>query len=156
MDTPTPHTPQPDEPDLDALEAAEEAAEVEGFDAWRAQQQARRAGGRSTTVFGRVVTLPSSMPLGLSISMDNLSGSSDIKDVRKVVGALFGKGALDHWIASGVDLFEFEVLMAWGVASANGQHITFERAAELVKEAEARKAARGKARQGKKKARRKR
>ncbi|MGH2820564.1 MAG: hypothetical protein ACRDJ5_07925 [Actinomycetota bacterium] len=151
METPTPPTPrQPDEPDLDE----QEAAEVEDFDAWRAQQKAKRGTGRRVRVFGRVVTLPTSMPLGLTISMDTLSDSSDLKDVQHVVGELYGKGALDHWIKQGVDLDEFQVLMAWGVASANGQRITLDEAAALVAGA-AKKATTGKA-QGRKKPKRKR
>lgn len=141
-----------------ALAAEETAAEVEDFDAWREQQKAKRAGGRRVKVFGRVVALPSSLPLGLTISMDDLAGSSDIEDVQQVVGVLYGKGALDHWIAEGCDLEDFQVLMAWGVASASGQRITFDRAVELVAEAEKKKATAkaGKARKGKKKGRRKR
>lgn len=155
MDSQTP--PQHDPAELAARAAAEEAAaEVEDFDAWRAQQRAKRTGGRRVKVFGTVVTLPSSLPLGVTLSMDDLGDSSDIDDVRDVVGILYGKDALDHWIAEGVDLDDFQILMAWGVASASGQNITFDRAAELVAEAEKKKATRGKAGKGKRKKKRKR
>lgn len=145
MDNPTP--PQPDDPaELAARVAAEDAAaEVEDFDAWRAQQKTKRAGGRRVKVFGRVVALPSSLPLGLTIGMDDLADSDSLEDVQQVVGVLYGRGALDHWIAEGCDLDDFQVLMAWGVASASGQHITFDRAVELVAEAGKKKATRGKA-----------
>lgn len=150
METPTPHTPTSEE--LDAL-AREEAAEVEDFDAWREQQKAKRGRGRRVRIFGQLVDLPSSMPLGLSISMDTLSESSDLADVQEVVGALYGRDALDHWIAEGVDLFEFQVLMAWGIAGASGKRLTFDEAADLVVEAEKKKAAtpgKAKKRKGKK------
>jgi hypothetical protein len=130
----TPHTPHPD------------VDEVADFDAWRSEQRARRGGGKRVRVFGRVVEMPTSIPLGLTIDMDRLAGSDDLRDIQRVVGQVYGAQALDHWIEHGVELEDFQVLMAYGVATAGGQDITFDRAAELVAELRAKDAARQQAR----------
>lgn len=141
MTSPPPHTPQP------------APGEVADFDQWREQQRRRRGGGHRVRAFGREVELPTSIPLGLTLDLDHLSGSSDLADIKRIVGQIYGADALDHWIDGGVELEDFQVLMAYGIAAANGQNITFERAAELVAEARAKQEAKaqGKGRKGKKK-----
>lgn len=140
-----PPTSLDDEPD--------DFGEVEDFDAWRSQQRAKRTGGRRVKVFGRVVALPTSLPLGLQLSLDDIS---NVDDVRRIVGILYGEDALDHWVECDVDMADFQTLMAWGMASADGQRITFDEAARLVAEATKEKAAAGKARAPKKAKKRKR
>jgi hypothetical protein len=139
MENMTPHTPQHD-PD--------QADEVADFDQWREQQRRRRGGGKRVRAFGQLVELPTGMPLGLTLALDHLSGSSDLADIKRIVGQIYGADALDHWIANGVELEDFQVLLTYGIAAANGQAITFERAAELVAEARAKQEvkAQGKAR----------
>ena len=76
------------------------------------------------------------MPLGLSISIET-STSANLEEVQQLVGALYGADALDHWIESGCKLRGFQVLLAYGYLHASGRDVTFDEAAELVRNAEA-------------------
>jgi hypothetical protein len=154
----TPTTPNPgDEPveDLDQDVAPDELDDdIEDFELWRTKQKAKRKRKRAR-IFGRVVTLPTSIPLGLSMDEAKLRRSSNEDDLKLIVGHLFGKDALEHWASQGADLEDFQVLLTYGYAHADGQDITFEEAAQIAAEARAEEEKReaGKARKKAKKTR---
>lgn len=129
----------------DAVDEPEDLDGVEDFDAWRREQKAKRGAGKRVRIFGHVVEMPTSLPLGLTIELDKVAASSDMDDIKKIVGHVYGPNALDQWVAGGADLEDFQVLLAYGVASAAGQNLTFEDAAAKIADLRAQEAKRGKA-----------
>lgn len=104
---------------------------VEDFDAF---WSARDRKGKTTTIMGETVTLPPSLPLQFELEARKLQRSKRDKDVRKLVGILFGPDMLDRWVAKGMDLEQFSVLLAWAPQVIAGAKVTLaEVAAELAK-----------------------
>lgn len=109
--------------------------DVEDFDAWRAARKAARGGGKRTRVFGRLVTLPTSLPLGLITELEEASGSSSMDDVKTIVGRLYGEDALEYWSSTDADLEDFQILLGYGMSVAQGQNRTFDEIAATVEQA---------------------
>lgn len=112
-----------------------EVENFDDFDAWRRARLAARGETKPVTVFGREVVLPTGLPLGWTIEMETAAASDDPKIIRKMVGVLYGDDALDWFIEAGCTTDEFEILLAFGFAHADGKPVSFQRAAELVAEA---------------------
>ncbi|MGH3323263.1 MAG: hypothetical protein ACRDOV_02390 [Streptomyces sp.] len=120
-----------------------DGGEFDDFDAWRQAQRAKRGQGKRVRIFGRVVEMPTSLPLGLSLDLDELATSSEREDLERIVGEIYGADALDHWVSGDADVQDLQVLLAYGIAVASGMRdITFARAAEMVADLQ-RKAAEG-------------
>ncbi|MBA9003731.1 hypothetical protein [Thermomonospora cellulosilytica] len=128
-------TENPSTIDADEVDEAGEAGETIDFNAWLATEQAARGGGKRIRVFGKVIALPTDLPLGFTLALDQTSESSDLDDVKKMVAALYGDDALDHWVKEGLGLFGFQVLLAYGSAVAAGQTVTLDEVAAKVREA---------------------
>lgn len=95
--------------------ARREAGQTEDFDAfWSAQD---RKPTSLKNVFGVDVTLPPALPLRFEVEARKVAVSKDPDDTKRMVGILFGSDALDHWIARGMDLEQFAVLLMWGTAN---------------------------------------
>jgi len=116
--------------------------DVEDFDAFWSTQNRK---GRAVRIFGEVVTLPPALPLQFELEARKLQRSKRAEDVTKLVSILFGQGAYDSWVAAGLDIEQFQLLLAWaprvvaGQKGADGNTITLaEVKAELAeKDAEA-------------------
>lgn len=106
-----------DEAREEALVEAEkiEAALEEDFGAfWDAQDR------KPTTlrnVFGVDVVLPAALPLRFEVEAKKVASSDSEADTKRMVGILFGDGALERWIAAGMDLEQFAVLLMWGTVN---------------------------------------
>lgn len=110
-------------------EHAEHSEGVEDFDAFWAS---RKRKDRATTIMGVATKLPPSLPLQFEMEAKRLSRSKRDKDVRKLVGILFGEDALAKWSERGMDLEQFMVLLAWAPRAIAGQPVTLAEVADEV------------------------
>lgn len=102
-------------PDIEAEDS------LEDFDAYW-ESIGRK--GKRTRIMGEVVTLPPSLPLQFELEAQKLRRSKNERDMRKLVGILFGDDALDKWTKAGLDLHQLMVLLAWAPRVISGQRIT--------------------------------
>lgn len=91
------------------------------------------------TIRGVTVRIPADVPMVLEQRMSDLQDSEREEDVAELVALLFNVDAdtLNAWKAEGMGLTEFQVVLAWGLAHAAGNPLTFAEAHELVRQAEA-------------------
>ena len=113
---------------------SDNADQTEDFDAFWAQRERKR---KSTTVMGVAVELPASLPLQFELEARRLQRSKRDKDVRTLVGILFGADALDTWTAKGMDLEQLMVLLAWAPQVLSGQDVSLAEVADQVAKANA-------------------
>lgn len=122
---------------MTAREAAEpvdeQPADARAWDAFWAEVQGE---GRTETIRGVTVPVPSDLPLGFKARMDQLRDSDRDEDVQELVGMVFGPGVLDQWITAGMGMREFQTVLTWGMSCGGGNPITFREAYELVAGAE--------------------
>lgn len=95
------------------------------------------SGGRTEVIRGVEVTVPTDIPLAMEQRIGELQDSEDEKDFAELIALLFGTNALDQWVDNGMGLRELKTVLAWGIAHANGQDLTFEDAFALVQQEEA-------------------
>lgn len=117
----------------ETAEAIEDEAEesLEDFDAFWSSRKRKR---KPLRIFGQVVELPPSLPLQFELEARKLQRSKTDTDVRKLVGILFGEGAMESWAESGMDLEQFQVLLAWAPRKITGEDVTLEQVANEVAE----------------------
>lgn len=120
-------------------EHAAEAAEpdTQAWDDFWAEVQPQQ---RTETICGVEVLVPTDMPLNLMRRLEELESSEDEGDLHELVGLLFGEGALADWQDAGMTTGQFQVALAWGIAHAQGQDLSFREVFELVRAAEQGKA----------------
>lgn len=113
-------------PDVDPTEG------VEDFDAFWAGLDRKR---KTTTIMGHAVTLPASIPLQFELEAKAVQRSKRTRDVKRLVGILFGEDALDRWAAAGMDQEQFMVLLAWAPRVIAGQNVSLAEVATEVRAA---------------------
>ena len=119
---------------------AVDAEQTEDFDEfWSARKRTRRA----TTIMGVKVELPASLPLQFELEARRLQRSKRDRDVRTLVGILFGADALDQWTERGMDLEQLMVLLAWAPQVIAGEDVTLAQVADQVAEANAKSEGKG-------------
>lgn len=103
---------------------------LEDFDAfWTAQDRKHP----TVKIMGEVYTLPASLPLQFELEARRLQRSKRDQDVRKLVAILFGEDSMEKWAEAGMDIEQFQLLLAWAPRRIAGQNITMaEVAAELA------------------------
>ncbi|MEV6105697.1 hypothetical protein AB0M28_13415 [Streptomyces sp. NPDC051940] len=117
---------------------ADEAAESSPTESWdsfwaevRAKEQVR------TEVIRDVeVAVPTDLPLALVERADELQTSGSEADIHELVARLFGKDVYGEWVANGMGLREFKVVLAWGMAQGRGTDISFAEAYKAVVDVE--------------------
>lgn len=111
------------------------------FDAfWRGQNRK----GKRARIAGEVVQLPPSLPLQFELEARKLQHSKREQDVHKLLTILgFPEDAQDRWAEAGMDLEQFQVLLAWAPRYIAGQNVTLAQVAAEVAEAQAADAAKG-------------
>lgn len=95
------------------------------------------SGSRKETIRGVEVTVPTDIPLAMEQRMVELRESEDEESFAELIALLFGVDALDTWRSNGMGLRELKTVLAWGVAQADGQELSFADAFELVQQEEA-------------------
>ncbi|TXS22614.1 hypothetical protein EAO71_24235 [Streptomyces sp. ms191] len=89
-------------------------------------------GGRTETIGGVTVRVPTDMPLVLEDLAGNLSAESRAEDFDEVVTLLYGDGVFQQWVAAGMGAAELMTALMWGMVQATGRDITFMEAYDLV------------------------
>ena len=119
------------------------------LDFWRVHRA--QLAGETRRILGVDVLVPTELPMALTDQAAQLMHSTDLADVERVVGMLFGPDVYARWKANGLTLEMLPVLMTWGMANGAGQPTTFEQAVELTRQAQAAQEAQagGKASSGK-------
>jgi hypothetical protein len=95
------------------------------------------SGGRTEVIRGVEVTVPRDIPLALERRIGELQESESEEDFAELIALLFGTDALDRWRENGMGLLELQTVLAWGLAQASGQDLSFAEAFELVKREQA-------------------
>lgn len=92
------------------------------------------------TIIGVTVEVPHDVPLRFNDDVAERIGSSDPDSVKFLLEGLFGADPLEQWVANGATGEQLQVILAWGMANAQGKPCDFAEAAELVAQAQARDA----------------
>lgn len=124
--------------EYDAL--ALEAGQLEDFDQfWQDVERKPNI----TTIMGERVELPPSLPLRFELEARRLQRSRSDRDVRTLVGILFGNGDLEagaelvnRWAEKGMDADQFMVLLAWAPQVIAGQKVTLAQVREQLSDQE--------------------
>ncbi|MFD3929684.1 hypothetical protein [Streptomyces sp. NPDC058614] len=95
------------------------------------------SGGRTETIRGVQVTVPTDIPLAMEQRINELQDAEDEDSFAELIALLFGTDALGAWREGGMGLRELKTVLAWGIAHANGQDMTFAEAYDLVMQEEA-------------------
>ncbi|MFH9013963.1 hypothetical protein ACH4C6_21610 [Streptomyces sp. NPDC017943] len=109
--------------------ARKPAADHETWDAFWSEV----SDGRTETIRGVQVRVPSDVPLAMERRLEELSDSQDEKDVAELIALLFGADVMDQWIEAGMGALEFQTVLTWGMAQAGGTDLTFAEALDLVR-----------------------
>jgi hypothetical protein len=115
----------------------------EDFDAFWADHDKTAAPARCR-IRGVMVTAPTDIPIALGFQYKRMS-MDDTEGLKKLLERILGVGLVDELCNAGVGSREFEVLMAWVYANADGTPTTLAEAAELLADAKQQEAAEGKA-----------
>jgi hypothetical protein len=89
--------------------------------------------GRTEVIRGVEIKVPTDMPLILEQRVQELQDSSDMNDVAELLSILFGTDCIEQWREAGMGLQEFQTVLTWGIAHANGSDLSFAEAYDLVK-----------------------
>lgn len=114
-----------------------EPADTQAWDEFWAEVQPAQ---RTQVICGVEVLVPTDMPLNLMHRLEELQSSESEDDLHELVALLFGEGALADWQDAGMTFGQFQVALAWGVAHAQGQDLSFREVYERVQAAEQGKA----------------
>lgn len=118
-----------------ARKAPPAAVDTSSWDAFWAEVNTK---DRPTeTIRGVTVSVPNDLPLRFQQRINELRDSSRDEDLQELTAMIFGDGVLDQWIAAGMGIGEFQVVVAWGYANGSGRQVTFREAYEMVLAAEA-------------------
>lgn len=114
---------------------------LEDFDAfWSARDRKTK----TTRIMGELVELPPALPLRFELEARKLEKSKRDKDVRRLVGILFGADKLDAWTERGMDMDQFAVLLAWAPQVIAGRDVTLAEVADSVERHNAKQLNKGK------------
>lgn len=116
--------------------------DAEDFDKFWATAQRREISLKN--VMGVDVVLPPTLPLIFQAEQKRLKNAApdDDKAIGRLVGLLFGQDAYQRWVAAGMDIEQFGVLLMWGVANCSGNYMTLSEARNAKEKAEAEEKAR--------------
>lgn len=117
-------------------EATEVETELgaEDFDAfWEAKAKSGERVGKTTRIMGETVTLPPALPLRFEMEAKRLQRSKNERDMKTLLGTIFDADAMDRWVAKGMDLEQFMVLIAWAPQVIAGADVTLAEVAESVR-----------------------
>ncbi|WP_143066029.1 hypothetical protein [Streptomyces sp. CC53] len=122
----------------------EQGDDVADFDAFFAEQAQPRPRGVPLRLFGRTYILPPSLPALYVLQLHRVMHSTNPEDVSRLLAALFGPDAVNHWADNGMDDRQLGIVLMWATANvASPGSLSMEQAAA---EYDKREAAKGKAR----------
>lgn len=91
--------------------------DVADFDAFFAEQATPRHRGVPLRLFGRTYTLPPSLPALYVLQLHRLTHSANPEDVSRLLAALFGPDAVNHWADNGMDDRQLGIVLMWATAN---------------------------------------
>lgn len=129
------------EHDDQALDAGDPFVDdVADFDAFFAEQ-AKPHHGVPLRLFGRTYTLPSTLPALYVLQLHRVRRSTNPEDVSRLLAALFGPDAVNHWADNGMDDRQLGIVLMWATANvAEPGAMSMEQAAAEYDRREAAKA----------------
>jgi hypothetical protein len=98
------------------------------------------AKGRTETIRGVTVPVPTDIPLALEKRAEELHDSTEWDDVAELVEMLFGTKVLDQWQDAGMGLRELQTVFTWGMAQAGGNDLSFREVYEQLQKSDVGKA----------------
>ncbi|ARB11436.1 tail assembly chaperone [Streptomyces phage ToastyFinz] len=114
--------------------------DVTDFDQFFAEQTTAPR-GLPLRLFGRTYTLPARLPALYVLQLHRVMHSANPEDVSRLLAALFGPDALNHWAEAGMDDRQLGIVLMWSTANvANPGAMTLEQAAAEYDRREAAKA----------------
>ncbi|MGW0686551.1 hypothetical protein ACWD2L_24660 [Streptomyces sp. NPDC002754] len=114
--------------------------DVTDFDQFFAEQTSTRR-GLPLRLFGRTYTLPPSLPALYVLQLHRVMHSANAEDVSRLLAALFGPDALNHWAENGMDDRQLGIVLMWSTANvAKPGAMSMEQAAAEYDRREAAKA----------------
>ncbi|GHA19434.1 hypothetical protein ACFOOM_10200 [Streptomyces echinoruber] len=131
------------EPHDQAANVEQDVDQVADFDQFFAEQAEPRR-GLPLRLFGKVYTLPSSLPALYMLQLHRVMHSARPEDMRRLLASLFGPEAVDEWAEAGMSDRQLAIVLMWATANvADPGSLSMEQAAA---EYDKREAAKGKAR----------
>jgi hypothetical protein len=115
----------------------------EGLEDFDAFWSSRKRKTHPVKIGGRIIHLPPSLPLQFELEARKLQRSKGDQDVRKLVGIIFGQDSMEHFAEAGMDVEQFQVLLAWaprriaGELGEDGKPLTIAQVAAEVAERQA-------------------
>ncbi|MFD8948995.1 hypothetical protein ACFV0B_09100 [Streptomyces xanthophaeus] len=91
--------------------------EVADFDAFFAEQTRRAPAGLPLRLYGRAYVLPPKMTTLFALQLQRVHTSAHPDDIRRLLGALFGPDAIDHWAENGMDDRSFGIVLLWSTSN---------------------------------------
>lgn len=126
--------------ELDEAQLEGEGVEVADFDAFFEETSEPEPEGVPLKLYGRTYVLPGTLPALFSLQLHRVRNSARPEDIRRLLGALFGPDAVDHWTERGMSNRKLGIVLLWSTANvAEPDSVSMERAAELYDEREASK-----------------
>lgn len=123
-----------------ALDVDQDDEQVADFDEFFAEQAAPRR-GLPLRLFGRTYTLPPSLPALYMLQLHRVRNSANPEDISRLLAALFGPEAVNHWADAGMDDRQLGIVLMWATANvAKPGSVTMEQAAAEYDKREAAKA----------------
>lgn len=103
--------------EYDEHQEHEHGAEFADFDAFFAEQPEPERTGPPFRLYGREWRLPERLGGMFAMLVQRMQASNDPADVRTLIGYLFGRDALDTFIANGMEDAQFSTLLLWATAN---------------------------------------
>lgn len=121
-------------------------AEVADFDAYFEEQTQRPPEGLPLRLFGRDYVLPPKLSTIFALQLHRVQSSAHPNDIRRLLAALFGPDAIDHWAENGMDDRTFGIVLLWSTSNMTAPgSMSIAQAAEEYDAREAAQAKAGKA-----------
>ncbi|MGP3687369.1 hypothetical protein ACTVZO_22150 [Streptomyces sp. IBSNAI002] len=121
--------------------------EVADFDAYFEEQTRPAPQGVPLRLYGRDYVLPPKLSTIVALQLHRVHTSAHPDDIRRLLAALFGPAAIDHWAENGMDDRSFGIVLLWSTSNMQQPgSMTIAQAAEEHDAREAAKDAAGKAR----------
>ncbi|MFZ3547702.1 hypothetical protein ACODT3_19205 [Streptomyces sp. 4.24] len=121
--------------------------EVADFDAFFAEQTRPSPQGVPLRLYGRDYVLPPKLSTIFALQLHRVHNSAHPDDIRRLLAALFGPDAVDHWAENGMDDRSFGIVLLWSTSNMTSPgSMTMAEAAEAHDAREAAQDAAGKVR----------
>ncbi|MEV0586319.1 hypothetical protein [Nonomuraea sp. NPDC050310] len=134
-------------PDLEHDYDEQEESQESWDDFWADVSGAAKP--RTEIIRGITVPVPTGLTVRFAERAEKLQASTKTEDIAAILNDFYGADVVETWKENGMELEEFQVLLAWSVSHAMKKPITFRQAHAEVRELTAAVEAAEQARAGK-------